>query len=73
MVVTTKHSDQKSPVSITKDLGVLAKQSTTVERQVEVPYIPLYVYALFGILVIIIFLMWLHKRSKKFRNFLKNF
>jgi hypothetical protein len=73
MVITTKHSDQKTPLSITKDLGVLAKADKVVEKNVEVPYIPLYVYAIFGILLIIIFLMYLHKRSKKFRNFLKNF
>lgn len=73
LVVTTKHSDQKTPLSVTKDLGVLSKSEKTIEKAVNVPYIPLYVYAIFGILVIIIFFMWLHKRSKKFRNFLKNF
>lgn len=73
MVITTKHSDQKTPLSMTKDLGVLAKETTTVEQQVKVAYIPLYVYVAFGILLLVIFLMYLHKRSKKFRNFLKNF
>jgi len=73
LVITTKHSDQKTPLSITKDLGILAKADKVVEKNVNVPYIPLYVYAIFGILILVIFFMWLHKRSKKFRNFLKNF
>lgn len=73
MVVTTKHSDQKTPLSITKQLGVLAKADTMVEKEVQVPFIPLYVYVAFGILLIIILLMIIHKKSKKFRNFLKNF
>ena len=73
MVFTTIHSDQKTTVNLKKDLGVLAKETNTVETQVPTPYIPLYVYGIFAILALVIFLMVLHKRSKKFRNFLKNF
>lgn len=73
MMFTTVHSDQKTTVNLKKDLGVLAKETTTVETPVPTPFIPLYVYGIFAILVLVIFLMVLHKRSKKFRNFLKNF
>lgn len=73
MVLTTKHSDQKTPLTLTKDLGVLAKADKVVEKEVPAPFIPLYVWAIFAILILVIFLMILHRNSKKFRKFLKNF
>lgn len=73
MVITTKHSDQKTPLSVTKQLGMLAKTDKVVEKEVAKAYIPLYVYVIFGILLLIILLMFIHRRSKKFRNFIKNF
>jgi hypothetical protein len=73
MVVTTKHSDQKTPTTLTKELGVLTKADRLVEKEVPVEFIPLYVYVAFGILLLVIFFMILHRRSKKFRNFIKNF
>ncbi len=73
MVVNTKYSDQKTPLTVTKSLGVLAKVDNVIEKEVPTPYIPLYVYPMFLILLLIIGLMILHKRNRKFRTFLKNF
>lgn len=73
LVITTKHSDQKTPLTFTKPLGVLAKTDIVIEKAVPTAYIPLYVYGMFAILLLIILLMYIHKRSRKFRNFIKNF
>jgi Cohesin domain len=73
IVATSKFSDQKTPSNVNKELGVLAQSEKIVTNNVEVPYIPVYVYIIGGLLLLLVLLMWAHKKSKKFRKFLKNF
>ena len=73
LMLTSKYSDQKSPTVVKKDIGVLAKGEKVLEKTVEVPMIPLYVWIIFAILALVIFFMILHAKSKGFRKFIKNF
>lgn len=71
--LSTIHDNQKDPSTVSKDVGVVEMFEKVVIQEVEVPFIPLYVWAIIGFLVFLILLMTIYSKSKKFRKFLKNF
>lgn len=73
LVVTTAHDNQKTPTRITKDLGVVPSTEKIVNTTTEVPFIPVYIWIIIGILAFILLLMIIYNKSKAFRKFIKNF
>jgi hypothetical protein len=71
--VDSKYDNQKSPSIGQKFVGVLNQSEKIVDKTVVVQTIPLYMWIIIAILVIVLFLVYVHKKSKKFRNFIKNF
>jgi len=73
IMAESKYDNQKSPTSATKNIGSLDQNDKIVNNNVEVPFIPLYMYIIIAILLLILFFVLVYSKSKKFRKFLKNF
>jgi hypothetical protein len=73
IVATSKYSDQKTPSTVKKDIGVLARGEKVVEKNVEIETIPLWIWIAVGVLILLLILMILYNNNKKFRKFVKNF
>jgi hypothetical protein len=69
----SKYDNQKTPSVGQKFVGVLNQSEKIIDKTVVVQTIPLYMWIIIAILLIVLFLVYVHKKSKKFRNFIKNF
>ena len=73
IVATSKYSDQKSPSTVNKAIGVLARGEKVVEKNIEIETIPMWIWIAVGVLILLLILMLLYNNNKKFRKFVKNF
>lgn len=73
LTVDTVHDNQKTPVTLSKEIGGVPATEKIVTKEVPKPFIPLYMYFVTGFMFLLWLLTFIYQKSKKFRKFLKNF
>jgi hypothetical protein len=73
LTVDTVHDNQKTAVTLSKEIGGVPATEKIVTKEVPKPFIPLYMYMVIGFVFLLWLLTFIYLKSKKFRKFLKNF